>query len=367
MTNRRRKSTNQKDLTSRYAAGELDEALDRDQPTGLRARKARQQKIEETALLRAANTEGAAEIHALPVGMVAQVYSLFILVEHATGPRVCVVRKTLSKVIDSQPVVGDFVRFRDIENRDESGRAEAIIEEVLPRQTVLARADSFSGTHVQPIVANCQQMLIVVSLLRPAVKWGLVDRMVVAARSGGLLPVICLNKVDLAEGESPGDEGDTAVRTIATTATAVAARIEADAVLAHYRLLGIETLCTSVPRNIEIDRLAALLGGRSTVLAGHSGVGKSSLIAAAEPGLDLRIGAISNYTDKGRHTTTSARYYPLKSGGFVVDTPGVKQFGLWGVTRDTLADYYPDLRDGTAPPWRVASFERLSQSLDPKS
>jgi len=99
------------------------------------------------------------------------------------------------------------------------------------------------------------------------------------------------------------------------------------------------------------------------VLAGQSGVGKSSLINAIEPNLDLRTGAISGYTGKGRHTTTSAKRYRLSDGGYVIDTPGVKLFGLWGVTRDNLSAYFPDVVNGKAPPWRVESYERIENSL----
>jgi ribosome biogenesis GTPase len=100
-----------------------------------------------------------------------------------------------------------------------------------------------------------------------------------------------------------------------------------------------------------------------TVLAGHSGAGKSSLIAAVQPGLDLRIGEVSALTDKGRHTTTSARWYDLDMGGAVIDTPGVKLFGLWNVTAENLGEFFPDVEAGTAPAWREESFRRIAASL----
>ena len=103
--------------------------------------------------------------------------------------------------------------------------------------------------------------------------------------------------------------------------------------------------------------------GSTVVLLGTNGNGKSTLINAIQPQLDLRVGEVSGYTDKGRHTTTSARRYPLDFGGAVVDTPGVKVFGLWGVTRDNLDDFFPDIAAGSAPKWRVESFQRIAESL----
>jgi ribosome biogenesis GTPase len=187
-------------------------------------------------------------------------------------------------------------------------------------------------------------MLIVVSLRHPTVKWGLVDRMIVAAKGGRLRPVVCLNKLDLAE----PDAEDAAF---------------AREALAHYERLEIATLQSSAEREVGLEALRELLRDRTTVLAGHSGVGKSSLIRAIQPHLDLKVGEVSRYTDKGRHTTTSARRYPLDFGGAVVDTPGVKHFGLWGVTRENLEEFFPDVAAGTAPEWRQESYQRILDSL----
>ena len=263
-------------------------------------------------------------------------------------------RKTLSRISDTKMVVGDRVRFRDNSSRDEAGRLvgnlEGVIEKVLPRRTVLTRADSFKGMTQHPIVANAEQMLIVVSLVQPRVKWGLVDRMIVAAKGGGLAPVICVNKIDLADEGEPSGEPDEEAATYKQ-------------VLAHYETLGAQTLRTSVIAQIGLSELRSILRDRVTVLAGHSGVGKSSLIRAIQPHLDLRVGEISQFTDKGRHTTTSAKRYLLDFGGVVIDTPGVKLFGLWGVTRDNLSDFFPDMGNGTAPRWRQLSYQRIANSL----
>ena len=362
---RPRKAPREKDLTSRFLSGGMDEdRVETQQRFSSRSKNAQQEKILRTFLMRAEQEAAAGNVDALPVGEVVQVFSLFCEVEHGGRNYLCVVRKTLAKVSDTGIVVGDRVRFRVIEAAgaadDAEGRAraatnatrepEAVVEQVLPRDTVLTRSDSFKGTEQHPIVANAEQMLIVASLRHPTVKWGLIDRMIVAARGGGLKPIVCLNKIDLAVSPHGG---------AADAEDLVFARD----VLGHYRSLGIESFEASAERGVGLDELRSLLAGRTTVLAGHSGVGKSSLVRAIQPQLDLRVGEISRYTDKGRHTTTSARRYPLDFGGAVVDTPGVKHFGLWGVTRENLADHFPDVAAGSAPTWRRESYGRILESL----
>ena len=337
-------------------SGGMDEdRVDQQERFTPRSKSAEQNKILKTAMMRAAEELASGDVNVLPVGEVIQVFSLYSEVEYGKVPYLCVVRKTLSKISDTSMVVGDRVRFRHVADTELTREAppgtppptvrvkEAVIEQILPRETVLTRADSFKGNVQHPIVANAEQMLIVASLREPNIKWGLIDRMLVAARSGGLRPIVCLNKIDLAK---KPDELEAARE-----------------VLAHYRTLDVGTLETSVEGGVGLDELRGVLRDRTTVLAGHSGVGKSSLARAIQPSLDLRVGAISGYTGKGRHTTTSARRYPLEFGGAVIDTPGVKLFGLWGVTRENLADFFPDVAAGSAPPWRQESYQRILESL----
>jgi ribosome biogenesis GTPase / thiamine phosphate phosphatase len=291
------------------------------------------------AQMRSENTESSLDIDTLPVGEVVQVFSIYCEVEYAGAKYLCVTRKTLSKVSETGLVVGDIVHFRP-------GTPEGVIERVLPRRTILTRADSFKQIEQHPIVANADQMLIVASVHKPKVKWGLIDRMLIAAQSGGLSPIVCLNKIDLNEGD-----GDREM-------------IFAREALAHYQTLGITTMQTSIDQPASLDILRQALANKTTVLAGHSGVGKSSLITAIQPSLDLRVGDVSTYTEKGRHTTTSARRYTLDfAPGQVIDTPGVKLFGLWGVTLDNLDDFFPDVVAGNAPEWRRESYERIEASI----
>jgi ribosome biogenesis GTPase len=345
----RRQKPRDKSLTDRYNSGALAEEPDADKQErfGPRSKNAELDKILRTALLRA-EEKSDADVNALPVGQVFQVYSLYSEVQFDGRMHLCVVRKTLNRRSESAVLVGDRVRIRDLGLIDDQGRPQAVIEQVLPRDTVLTRSDSFKGTEQHPIVANAEQMLIVASLREPDVSWGLIDRMIIAAESGKLRPIICLNKVDLeTSDDSAGEQSET----------------KPSNVLAYYHSLGIRTLKTSAPAAIGLDELRDVLRDHTTVLAGHSGVGKSTLLNTLQPTLRLRTGEISNYTGKGRHTTTSARRYPLDIGGAVIDTPGVKLFGLWDVTRDNLVNFFPDITSGQAPQWRKESYQRIADSL----
>jgi ribosome biogenesis GTPase len=316
MSGKPKKTPREKDLTSRYFSGQLSEDVDNDRVAKnqfftSRNAGAEQNKIMKTSAMRAADLAFSGDLDALPLGEVIQVHSLFCDVLHDGVTYLCVIRKTMNKIADTAVVVGDRVHFRTTGILHDTGKPEAVLEKVLPRDTVLTRADSFKGQIQHPIVANAKQMLIVVSLAEPTVKWGLIDRMIIAAEGGGLKPIICLNKIDL----------------LATDKTAQKEMPFAAEALAHYQSLGVASFQASIHTGAGLDDLRNILRGQTTVLAGHSGVGKSSLVMAVQPQIDIRVGAISGYTGKGRHTTTSARRYPCDFGGAVIDTPGVKLFG----------------------------------------
>jgi ribosome biogenesis GTPase len=351
-----KKGQRQKDLTATFLAGGLDEdRLDARHQFTQRSKDHQKNKTHKTALARAAEVELSGDIDLLPAGRVIQVHSIYCDVEIDSQLWLCVVRKTVHQVSATRVVVGDMVRVSVV--GESTQPREGIIERIEPRKSIITRADVRQEKDKIvgqiPIITNADQMLIVASLVLPRIKWGLIDRMIVAARAGDVEPIVCLNKIDLLE---------TADQRVAKPELDDALA-EADEVLSYYGKLGIKSLRTSVVSGTGIDALRDRLTDKLTALAGHSGVGKSSLIRAVQPTLNIKVGEISNYNNKGRHTTTSARIYTLDGGGRVVDTPGVRLFGLWNVSPDTLLSYFPDVADDTAPDWRRESFERMLVSL----
>lgn len=248
-------------------------------------------------------------------GRVLRVHGLYSFVEADDG-RVfrCTVRRVLkSLTMDERSVVttGDLVQFVP------TPPAEGVIEHVQPRKGVLTRA-SRRREHV--LVANVDQLVIVMSLVQPDLKPHLIDRYIATARKGELAPILCLNKADLAD------------------------PVELQPLVGAYSQLGIPTLLTSATTGLGIPRLQALLKGRATVFSGQSGVGKSSLLNAVQPGLALRVKAVSEETQKGTHTTTAAELIRLDTGGWVVDTPGVRQLQLWDTRPEEVEGLFDEFR-----------------------
>jgi len=216
------------------------------------------------------------------------------------------------------PVVGDMVRFKREKDFDTRG-PRGVIVGIEPRKSVLARTEPSQKKGYRVLGANMDQAVLVFSVKEPELNLRLLDRMLVAAACGSMDAVICVNKIDLA-----------------------ARRGNVEERLAPYRNMGYRVVCSSAKTLDGVDALAALLAGRLSILAGPSGSGKTSLVSCVEPGLELVIARVSTHTGKGMHTTTHFELHPLASGGYLGDTPGVREFGVWGVSKEKLAAFFRD-------------------------
>jgi ribosome biogenesis GTPase / thiamine phosphate phosphatase len=257
----------------------------------------------------------AADMSACLAGRVLRVHGLQSLVQTEDGRQFrCAVRRLLrSLVTDERNIIatGDRVWFRPAPDN------EGLIERVEARHGLLTRA-SRGREHV--LVANVDQVVIVLSLVEPDLKPHLMDRYLVSAEQGGIAPIICLNKADRVD------------------------PVPYQPLIGYYQQLGIPTLLTSALTGFGIDRLRSYLPGRQTVFSGQSGVGKSSLLNAIQPGLALRVREVSEANQKGRHTTTTAELLQLDGGGWVVDTPGIRQFQLWDILPEEVEGFFPEFR-----------------------
>ncbi len=215
--------------------------------------------------------------------------------------------------------IGDEVTFVDTQN------GCGLIVEVTPRRNKLVRRSAvpMPGTHAfeQVIVANVDRVIPVFAAAQPAPKWNLLDRYLVSAESLGLASLIVITKMDLAKQDD-----------------------DLDRELDIYREIGYPIILTSAAKGAGLDELRDAVRGRLSVFIGKSGVGKTSLLNALQPGLGLRVNQVNQVTGKGKHTTTHLEMVSLEIGGSVVDTPGMREFGLWEIGEDDLALCFPEMR-----------------------
>ncbi|WP_075071245.1 ribosome small subunit-dependent GTPase A [Levilinea saccharolytica] len=200
---------------------------------------------------------------------------------------------------------------------------------VLPRRSEYSRpaAASRPGAHApqQVIAANVDWVMPVFAAASPTPKWNLLDRFLAAAEAQGLPARICITKCDLTSSGSP-------------------AELELHEILDLYRSLGYPVSLVSAQTGSGLGELCGHLSQGTTLLVGKSGVGKTTLLNALLPGADQSTRAVNAVTGKGRHTTTAAHLYPLPGGGAVMDTPGMREFGLWDITPEDMAACFPEMR-----------------------
>jgi ribosome biogenesis GTPase len=230
----------------------------------------------------------------------------------------CTVRgilKSLATELQNVVVAGDYVTIQvGDQGHDEN---QAVIVRVDPRQNQISRT---SRKRRQIIVSNVDLALIVASAAEPTLKPNLVDRYLVSSDKSGIKPIIVINKVDLVE------------------------LADLQPVVGVWSQMGYPVVLTSVVTGMGIERLRHWVAKRDCVVTGQSGVGKSSILNAIEPGLQLKVGNVSSENQKGRHTTTAAVLIPLECGGHLIDTPGIRQFQLWDVIPEEVVGYFRDIR-----------------------
>lgn len=204
----------------------------------------------------------------------------------------------------------------------EIGEGDAVIEEILPRENYIIRQSSRNRTAEHILACNLDQALIMATLSQPRTSTGFIDRFLATATAYHVPALIVLNKMDLY------DEQELQF---------------AEEVKSMYHTIGYGVILTSVNDRVGIEEIKNLMKDKISLLAGHSGVGKSTLINAVVPELNLKTAEIASYTEKGKHTTTFAEMFELPFGGFIIDTPGIKEFGILDFEEAEVSHYFPEM------------------------
>ena len=298
------------------------------------------------------------------IGRVIRVSGMQHLVEIGDDLWQCELRGRLKKgarTATTPVVVGDLVTVKPVKHRI------GVLEEVRPRKSKFSRLASGLRSCEQILAANLDQLVVVASLHSPPLRLGFVDRSMVMAIKGGLEPIVCFNKIDL---DSMDESGGMA---------------------GVYRDLGYRVCCTSARTGEGMEEFKAVLKGRVSAVAGQSGVGKSSLLNRVDPRLSIKTHGLMQKHRRGRHTTTAVQLHRLQMGGYVADTPGIKEMGLWDVDRSSLVEYFVEMMPlasdcqfrncshlsepgcairsavgrGQISPTRYMGYQRIMESLSP--
>lgn len=242
----------------------------------------------------------------------------------------CNIRRTVSSL-----VTGDIVAWRRAPETERG--LQGVVEAVEERRSLLTRPDTYDG--IKPVAANIDQIFVVTSPL-PAFSTQIIDRYLVACEDIGITPVIVLNKVDLIDGEY---------------AEFIRERLD------MYRRIGYSVAEVSAEEEHGLEQLTALMANNTSIFVGQSGVGKSSLVNAILPRADIVTGDVSSNSGLGQHTTTVARLHRLPNNAALIDSPGIREFGLWHIEADRVTWAFRDFR----PFLGTCKFRDCSHRNDP--
>lgn len=268
----------------------------------------------------------------LKEGIVTGIRPQQFFVSSGNSTFICSLRGFLKKENTAQKnlvVVGDRVLF------EPNSPTEGVIYTVLERKSVLSRLDHLSQQKEHLLAANVDQLFITISVVDPLLRPAIIDRYLIAAIKGNLHPVIICNKIDLLDDPAYGDfEREVQKEILLECETA-------------YNAIGYPFVPVSSKTGVGIDSIARMMKDKISVFSGQSGTGKSSIINAAT-GLDLKVGKTVLRTRKGSHTTSSTQLLPLASGGWCIDTPGIKSFGVWDLQEEDLKEYFVEIAEASA-------------------
>lgn len=228
--------------------------------------------------------------------------------------------KALGLKVTNPIAVGDYVNF-EVENESENF---GIIHEIVPRENYVIRRSVHKTAHAHLIAANVDQAILICTLVFPRTSLGFIDRFLVAIESFRIPGVLVFNKQDLLNDEMKDFQAE---------------------LMELYTGLGYRCLTTTALHELGLGEFKSLLKGKVSLLSGHSGVGKSTLVNAIAPDLDIKTQEVSTFANKGVHTTTFAEMFELEKDTFIIDSPGIKELGLADMEKEEISHYFPEMRD----------------------
>ncbi|UTW63375.1 ribosome small subunit-dependent GTPase A [bacterium SCSIO 12741] len=225
----------------------------------------------------------------------------------------------LKGIRSTNPIaVGDWVEIERVDD------GTGVVKKLIPRNNYLIRKSVNLSHRAQILASNIDQVILLVTLKQPETTLGFIDRILCSAEAFHITPVLLFNKIDLLEEEEMGRLAEW---------------------MELYEQVGYRCEAISVEKGVNLDVVKELMTDKTSTISGHSGAGKSSLINALDPNLDLKVKAISTYHKQGVHTTTFAEMFDLDFGAQIIDTPGIRGFGVLDIDRSELSHYFLEMRE----------------------